>query len=167
MHQHHQFVQELADHRHNSHHVYSNMAHCQSAIITLTHIMYKLFHFFEAMALITLCCSAASVLATTLDRWRDSIWKWIKQVSYAASIKLYQLWILFYYPFYIQTGELVVKYLVGLLKSLNILWWWILSNIPTLGQLNLWARLYMYLQLYVHNIIRPLSSFYYIGHTDI
>ena len=39
-----------------------------------------------------------------------------------------------------------------------------------IGQLNLWARLYMYLQLYVdglHNIIRPLSSFYYIGHTDI
>ena len=33
-----------------------------------------------------------------------------------------------------------------------------------------WARLYMYLQLYVdglHNIIMPLSSFYYIGHTDI
>ena len=62
---HHQFAQELTDHRQNSHHVYSNMAHSHSHIDTY---YMQAVPFFEAMALVTLSCSAASVLATTLDR---------------------------------------------------------------------------------------------------
>ena len=69
------------------------------------------------MALVTLGCSAASVLATPLDRVTRFHLE-INKKKY-ASITLYKF--NFIILFYIQTGEFVVKYLVGLLNSLNIL----------------------------------------------
>ena len=72
--------------------------------------------FFEAMALVTFGCSAASVLATT----RDRVTRFHLEMNKTSMHQYNYINCEFNFIilFYIQTGEFVVKYLVGLLKSI-------------------------------------------------